>query len=67
MTEFILNRPRAGLKFLDDHFANWSPRASLTQHMWWHKALFNISMENYETAISIFDEKIIIGSQKGFF
>ena len=58
-------RPKEGLKFLEDTVANWEPRAGLTQHMWWHKALFNISLQNYEAALTIFDEKIRLGAQKG--
>ena len=54
-----------GLKFLNETAENWQPRASLTQHMWWHQGLFNISIGNYEDALTIFDEKLKAGAQKG--
>jgi hypothetical protein len=33
----ILQRPKEGLQFLESRASNWQPRASLTQHMWWHQ------------------------------
>jgi hypothetical protein len=33
--------------------------------MWWHKALFNVSIGNFEDALTIFDDKIKTGAQKG--
>jgi len=54
-----------GIKFIDDTVSNWQPMAGLVQHIWWHKSLLNIETENYEGALSIFDDHLIRGAKKG--
>ncbi len=60
-------RGRQGLKFLEDTAANWQPRGGLVTHMWWHTGLFNVQLGDFETALSIFDDKVIEGCRKGIY
>ncbi|GBQ80224.1 hypothetical protein AA14337_1663 [Acetobacter malorum DSM 14337] len=50
-------RIEEGVSFLSAHTQEWGRLTSfLYTHLWWHKALFHISLDQQDVALAIYDE-----------
>lgn len=51
-------RAKEGIDFLEATSAGWEPGSGFAYHLWWHKALFHLDMNDVTAALKLFDEKI---------
>ena len=49
-------RYEEGVKWLDYSAEDWSDRNPFKAHLWWHAAIFHLSLDDADKAISIHDE-----------
>ncbi len=54
-------RAKDGVEFLSTTAAGWEPGSGFAYHLWWHKALFHLDMNDAKAALKLFDEKISAG------
>lgn len=54
-------RAKEGVDFLADGAAGWEPGSGFAYHLWWHKGLFHLDINDAEKALKLFDEKISAG------
>lgn len=48
-----------GLNFLQQFSRNaWDDRNAIREHLWWHEALFEWELGNYEGVLSLFDQHV---------
>ena len=58
MTHMYENKgePSQIVKLLDDTSKNWTQGVNFSQHIYWHKACAHTQLQEYETALSIYDD-----------
>lgn len=56
-------RTAEGAAFLDGGAAAWEPNSMFAFHLWWHRALFHLDLEDVTAVLHVFDTKI---SSAGF-
>jgi len=54
-------RAKEGAEFLAVGADGWAPGSMFAFHLWWHKALFHIDMDDAASAFKLYDEKISAG------
>lgn len=54
-------RVKDGIDFLATTSAGWEPGSGFAYHLWWHKALFHLDMNDAKAALKLFDEKVSAG------
>lgn len=52
------NRHREGIAWITDLASNWSGCNNFAYHVWWHRALFHLELENYDTVLDLYDREI---------
>jgi tetratricopeptide (TPR) repeat protein len=55
------NRYQEGQDFLQSTSQNWAPDNGFAFHNWWHLGLFHIEQEDFNAALSLYDEQILPG------
>ena len=48
-----------GIEWLQSRENDWAPDNMFAPHNWWHLALFNMDLGNFDTALDLFDQKLI--------
>jgi len=56
---------REGLRFMNDTMTDWEQVNFLARHNHWHMALFHLENEEWDSAISILDNKILPRAIRG--
>jgi tetratricopeptide (TPR) repeat protein len=51
-------RAAEGVEFLEAGVDGWAPNSMFAYHLWWHKALFHLDMDDPSTALKLFDDRI---------
>jgi len=51
-------RFRDGLDWLDPLTVNWGACNNFRYHAWWHKCLFHLEMEQFDTILDLYDREI---------
>lgn len=54
-------RAKEGVDYLAKTSAGWEPGSGFAYHLWWHKALFHLDLNDAKTALKLYDEKISAG------
>ncbi len=54
----MTNAPDKGLALIEGHMGAWNHCNNFRYHVWWHKALLHLDMGDFETALSLYDQKI---------
>ena len=45
-----------GIEWLQSRESDWAPDNMFAPHNWWHLALFNMDLGNFDTALDLFDQ-----------
>jgi tetratricopeptide (TPR) repeat protein len=48
-----------GIEWLQSRESDWAPDNMFAPHNWWHLALFNMDRGNFDTALDLFDQKLM--------
>ena len=48
-----------GIEWLQSREGDWAPDNMFAPHNWWHLALFNMDLGNFDTALDLFDQKLM--------
>jgi tetratricopeptide (TPR) repeat protein len=48
-----------GIDWLQSRESDWAPDNMFAPHNWWHLALFNMDLGNFDTALDLFDQKLM--------
>jgi tetratricopeptide (TPR) repeat protein len=48
-----------GIEWLQSRESDWAPDNMFAPHNWWHLALFNMDLGNFDTALDLFDQKLM--------
>ena len=48
-----------GIEWLQSRESDWAPDNMFAPHNWWHLALFNVDLGNFEVALNLFDQKLM--------
>lgn len=48
-----------GIEWLQSREADWAPDNMFAPHNWWHLALFNMDLGRFDTALDLFDQKLM--------
>ncbi len=48
-----------GIEWLTSREADWAPDNMFAPHNWWHLALFNMDLGNFDAALDLFDQKLM--------
>ena len=51
-------RCRDGIAWLDGLSANWSGCNNFRFHAWWHKCLFHLELEQFDTVLDLYDREV---------
>jgi tetratricopeptide (TPR) repeat protein len=51
-------RPREGCRWLDSQTPHWGLANNLMHHLWWHRALMELDLGDYDAALASYDAKI---------
>lgn len=51
-------RFREGIEWIAALEADWDPANNFRYHVWWHRALYHLELEDYATVLSLYDERI---------
>lgn len=51
-------RTREGLAWLDERVGDWSEDNMLARHVWWHRALFCLELEEVTEVLRLYDTRI---------
>ncbi len=52
------DRFRDGIEYLQRTEAHWSAANNFRYHLWWHRALMHLGLEEREQALAMYDEKL---------
>ncbi|MCZ6646860.1 MAG: tetratricopeptide repeat protein [SAR324 cluster bacterium] len=52
------NRQSEGVAWLDGLKKNWAGCNNFVVHLWWHRALFHLEMDQNEQVLALYDEQI---------
>lgn len=52
-------RTAEGIEWLQSREADWAPDNMFAPHNWWHLALFNMDLGKFDTALALFDQKLM--------
>jgi len=56
----MTDRPKEGIAWMDQRQQYWAaPECGNRVHIWWHKALFHIELDQPEDALAIYDDEIV--------
>ena len=47
-----------GIEWLQSRESDWAPDNMFAPHNWWHLALFNMDLGNFDAALDLFDQKL---------
>ena len=50
-------RRREGIEWIDGHEDAWRKRGVFAQHMWWHRALHYLELEQYDAVLHAYDRE----------
>ena len=48
-----------GIEWLQSRESDWAPDNMFAPHNWWHLALFNMDLGKFDTALDLFDQKLM--------
>ena len=48
-----------GIEWLQSRESDWAPDNMFAPHNWWHLALFNMDLGDFDTALDLFDQKLM--------
>jgi tetratricopeptide (TPR) repeat protein len=48
-----------GIEWLQSREGDWAPDNVFAPHNWWHLALFNMDLGDFDTALDLFDQKLM--------
>ena len=51
-------RHREGIAWIADGAQAWSACNNFAYHLWWHKALFHLEIEQHDEVLALYDERI---------
>ncbi|MFD2264819.1 tetratricopeptide repeat protein [Lacibacterium aquatile] len=51
-------RSREGLVWLDERVEDWSAENMLARHVWWHRALFCLDLEDVPEVLRLYDTRV---------
>lgn len=51
-------RMQSGLSWLDTHLMDWSEGAPVSNHLWWHRALFYLQSGRQAQALRVYDAQL---------
>jgi len=51
-------RPLQGREFLTNSARDWTLGTTFSHHIWWHTALFHVQLGEFESALSLYDDKV---------
>ena len=52
------SRFQEGIQFLAEHQSNWETSHNFRYHLWWHRALFHIGLQEFDQALAIYDTQL---------
>ena len=52
-------RVAEGIEWLQSRESDWAPDNMFAPHNWWHLALFNMDLGKFDTALDLFDQKLM--------
>ncbi|MBC8087577.1 MAG: tetratricopeptide repeat protein, partial [Phycisphaerae bacterium] len=52
-------RTSEGIVWLQSREDDWAPNNMFAPHNWWHLALFNMDLGNFDAALELFDQKLL--------
>ena len=52
-------RVAEGIEWLQSRESDWAPDNMFAPHNWWHLALFNIDLGQFDAALNLFDQKLM--------
>ena len=52
------DRRREGIEWVEAHQGNWSKGNNFRFHLWWHKTLFHLELEEYERVLELYDTEV---------
>jgi len=56
----MTGRPKEGLSWMNDREQFWSgPQNTNKVHIWWHKSLFHVELDQRDEALAIYDDGIL--------
>lgn len=55
------DRPAAGVRWMNKHFASWGVGTVVSTHCWWHLALFHLSQRQLDHAVALYDQRVRAG------
>ncbi|MSO64585.1 MAG: tetratricopeptide repeat protein [Alphaproteobacteria bacterium] len=51
-------RPRDGIRWLTGLEKHWTPCGNFAYHMWWHRALYHLDLEQFDTVLDLYDRGV---------
>ena len=51
-------RHRDGVAWVGDLESNWSKTYNFRYHLYWHRALFHLEMEEFDTVLDLYDQQV---------
>ena len=51
-------RPDEGLRWIDSHLRGADPQVGFTRHLWWHQALYALTLQQFDRALDLYDHDI---------
>ncbi len=52
------DRNREGIDWLRDLESHWDAGNNFRYHLWWHRALFHLDLEQYDQTLELYDQKL---------
>src|SRR3546814_19547793 len=51
-------RHREGIAWIADHEAVWEQANNFAFHLWWHRYLFHLAMEEHDAVLDLYDRRV---------
>ena len=51
-------RHRDGVAWIGDLESSWSKTHNFRYHLYWHRALFHLEMEEFDTVLDLYDQQV---------
>lgn len=52
------DRHEEGIAFLSGCEAHWDSGNNFRYHLWWHRALFHVDLQQYDAALELYDQRL---------
>lgn len=51
-------RPREGIRWIDEHVSRVDRRVGFARHLWWHKALYALTLDDLDAVLGLYDDEV---------